>query len=112
MLFLNINYEAPSLIDNYYFSSYSVFLFGGVVGSILMFNLCKIIPSFLSFPGKHSLMLLMIHPYVKMILSNFFERDISLLIMVIVVSLIVTAFLAEKFPILEGKTIIYNKNKK
>ena len=97
-------FKGGEMIINYYYDQSYIFWFANsVVGSIAILEISKYLPSFMTFFGKHSLLMLMVHPYVKRILLLFFEPTMISLIIIILVTSLFVYILAKYLPITEGK---------
>lgn len=57
----------------------------------------------MTFFGKHSLLMLMVHPYVKRVLLLFFEPTMITLVIIIITTSLFVYVLAKYLPITEGK---------
>lgn len=91
------------IVNDYYGQSYLLWLTNSILGSIAILEICKYLPSFMTFFGKHSLLMLMVHPYVKRILLLFFEPTVVSLIAIITITSFLVYILAKYLPITEGK---------
>lgn len=87
--------------------SYIICTAFSLISSFSVLLLADRIPSFLAKPlryiGEHSLLLLMVHPYIQMILTKFHMAGWLLYITVVVLSVLIIIPVSHYFPVLEGK---------
>lgn len=98
------------IVNDYYGQSYFIWLANSILGSISILEICKYLPSFMTFFGKHSLLMLMVHPYVKRILLLFSDLTVISLIIIIAITSFLVYILAKYLPITEGKLKNYGIN--
>ena len=98
------------IVNDYYGQSYFIWLANSILGSISILEICKYLPSFMTFFGKHSLLMLMAHPYVKRILLLFSDLTVISLIIIIAITSFLVYILAKYLPITEGKLKNYGIN--
>lgn len=97
-------YKGGEMITNYYYEqSYILWFANSVLGCIAILEISKYLPSFMTFFGKHSLLMLMVHPYVMRIVLLFFKPTMISLIIIISVTSLLVYILARFLPITEGK---------
>lgn len=93
--------SANSYIWNNYDDSYFSLIFNGFVGSIFIINICHYLPFKISFLGKYSLLLLLIHPYVISLLCNY-TSGYLLYISVLALTIVFTWFCSRYIPFFCG----------
>lgn len=91
------------IVNDYYGQTYFLWLCNSIIGSFTILELCKYVPSFMIFFGKHSLIMLMVHPYVVRITSLFLEPSYLSLTVIVLITTILVYILSKYFPITEGK---------
>lgn len=97
-------FRGGEFIENgFYGQSWPVYMIISMLGTFSILFISKFLPHFLGFPGEHSLLFLMVHPYILRILRLF---DISGYIMCFI-TLVLTIFiiwcLSKYLPVVEGK---------
>lgn len=70
--------------------------------SVILYRVWSI-SSLLIFCGKHSLLLLMVHPYIKNILSLMIDKDILIFLLTIGFSICSSYIISKYIPFLEGR---------
>lgn len=93
------------IINYYYGQPYVLWFSNSILGSIAILEISKYLPAFLSFIGQHSMLMLMVHPYIKRVLNLFMEASILYFSIVVAISMIVVYLLAKYLSITEGKFI-------
>ena len=73
-----------------------------LIVSIILYRVWPI-SSLLIFCGKHSLLLLMVHPYIKDILSLMIDKDILIFLLTIGFSICSSYIISKYIPFLEGR---------
>ncbi len=102
MMIRRIGYLGAMIVNDYYGQPYILWFTNSILGSIAILEICKYLPIFMAFLGKHSL--LMVHPYVKKIFFQFCAPSIlTFLIIVAITTLLVFALAKYLLPITEGK---------
>ena len=91
------------IVNDYYGQPYILWLANSIIGSISIIEISKYLPSFMAFFGKHSLLMLMVHPYVKRIVMLFTEPSVLRLLIVVAITTILVYLFARYVPITEGK---------
>lgn len=98
------------IVNDYYGQPYILWLANSILGSIAILEISKYLPAFLSFFGEHSLLMLMVHPYIKRLLLPVMGPTIWFYLIVVFVSTIVVYCLSKYLPITEGKYAINKKS--
>lgn len=96
------------IVNDYYGQSYILWIVNSILGSMVILEISKYLPSFMSFFGKHSLLMLMVHPYVKRILLIQLEPSIITYVAIVAITILLVFALAKYLPIAEGKIKIRN----
>ena len=91
------------IVNDYYGQPYVLWFANSILGSIAILEICKYLPIFIAFFGKHSLLMLMVHPYVKRIIFLFCTPSILTFIIVVAITTLLVFALAKYLPITEGK---------
>lgn len=101
-----LNFRGAEYIVNWYYGQdWFVVIPLSLIGTASILYICKFMPRFLSFTGEHSLLLLMVHPYVLRILRLF---DVSnVFVITLIVTLVLTMLIAKYLPIVEGKKKVF-----
>ena len=99
-----VNFRGGEYIENWYYGQcYIAFMAISLLGTGSILFICKLFPSFMSFAGIHSLLLLMIHPYIIRILKLCDIGGVALFVITLIISLALIGFLSYYLPVLEGK---------
>lgn len=93
--------KESSYIWNPYNNTYFPLLYNGVAGSVFVISLSSFLPSILSYFGKYSLLLLLIHPYMITLLSLFLSGWI-LYIGVVASTFLFSLFCSRYLPAFSG----------
>lgn len=91
------------IVNDYYGQPYILWIANSVLGSMAILEISKYLPSFMSFFGRHSLLMLMVHPYVKRILLIQLEPSIITYVVIVIITTMLVYALAKYLPITEGK---------
>ena len=91
------------IVNDYYGQPYILWIVNSILGSMAILEISKYLPSFMSFFGRHSLLMLMVHPYVKRILLIQLELSIITYVAIVIITTILVYALAKYLPITEGK---------
>lgn len=95
--------DGAMIVNDYYGQPYVLWFANSILGSIAILEICKYLPIFIAFFGKHSLLMLMVHPYVKRIIFLFCTPSILTFIIVVAITTLLVFALAKYLPITEGK---------
>lgn len=91
------------IVNDYYGQPYILWVANSILGSVAILEICKYLPSIMSFWGQHSLLMLMVHPYVKRLLLLAMEPSIWVYLIVVIATTAIVYYLAKYLPITEGK---------
>lgn len=99
-----LNFKSPEYIANWYYGqSWLILVPLLLIGTSSILFICRFLPSFMSFSGEHSLLLLMVHPYILRIVRLFEISTEAIFTITLIVSLILIWALSKYLPIVEGK---------
>lgn len=99
-----LNFRGVEYIDNYmYNQSWIVIIVLSIIGTVSILFISGLLPTFMGFAGEHSLLLLMVHPYILRIMRLFTAPNVVIFLVTLAVSLVLTWLLSRFCPILEGK---------
>ena len=103
-----LQFHGGEFIENWYYEQlYVSYMALSLIGTASILYICKLLPSFMSYAGEHSLLLLMIHPYIIRILRLFGLTGIEFFVVTLIISLVLIGLLSRYLPILEGKKKIF-----
>lgn len=102
-----MNFKGGEYIDNYYYGQLWIkFVSLSLLGTASILFICKLFPKFMSFAGEHSLLLLMVHPYILDLVRLTNMDSVFSFIITLVISLLLILILSRYLPILEGKKMV------
>ena len=91
------------IVNDYYGQPYILWVANSILGSVAILEICKYLPKIMSFWGQHSLLMLMIHPYVKRLLLIAMEPSIWFFLIIVIATTAIVYCFAKYLPITEGK---------
>lgn len=95
------------IVHLFYGQSWLKVFFLSIMGTVSILALSKLLPRTMSYAGEHSLLLLMVHPYIIRVLNLFQLPPVAVFSITLVVTLILIGVLAHYFPVLEGKKRVF-----
>lgn len=96
--------KSASLISNYFYEQpYWLWFLNSILGCTSILLMAKFLPRKIAFLGEHSLLILMLHPYVKRIVDFFTIPQYASFLIVTTITVPLVYVVAKYFPITEGK---------
>ena len=95
------------IVHQFYGQSWLTIFLLSVMGTASILVISKLLPRTMRFAGEHSLLFLMVHPYIIRILQLFELPPVAVFSATLVATLILIGVLSHYFPVLEGKKRLF-----